>query len=166
MKLNQICQKGNRHKYLLSITLLLSVLSLFAQNKHKSRVVKYDVKYQNLDTVNIECNKLEIFFTTGFERKADIVLKLNNKIISKCIGCKTNESIGFVEDRNTLNGFYHFTLTYSKVKLGDLLEFKYNNEMIIYKIEKALFSNSALYLYRYDKQWILSFERFREGNVE
>ncbi len=145
---------------------LLLTFSLNAQLKHTNKIVNYVVSYLKLDSTKIKNESLVIIPTIGFNRKTNFILKLNSKIISTCIRCQSNESIGFVEGENTKNGVYYFTLSFTKFKLGDLLEFKYNNESIIYKIEKNIYDYSALYISKYDKQWFLSFERFRKGNVE
>lgn len=167
MKSNQTCQKRNSFKSVIWIFALISILSLNAQKKYSIITVKCKVDYLKIDTLKNQVKSIKIIPTIGFEKKADMFLKLNNKIISKCNNCKTNESIGFVQENKSEEDFYFFNLDYSKIKVGDILEFKYNKEKVIYKVEIALFHYSALYIYRINNEkWELSFEPVRNGNIE
>ncbi len=108
----------------------------YAQLKHINNIVNYVVSYLKLDSNKIKNESIVIIPTIGFNRNTNFILKLNSKIILTCIRCQSNESIGLIEGENSESGVYYFTLSLTKFKVGDVLVFVYNKELIVYKIEK------------------------------
>ena len=101
---------------------------------------------------------IKISLTTGFNKSADISIYLNKKLIRNCENCKTNESIGFVKDKNSSEIYFNFFLNFKKVKIGDKIKIKYDNEMAEYNITSEMFKYTKLNISRKNSlNWVFSF---------
>lgn len=107
----------------------------------------------------------QISLTTGFNKPADIRIYLNKKLIKKCSYCQTNESVGFVMEKNVQEIYFKVFLNFKKVKKGDEIIIEYDSEIAVYKITSKLFKYPELNISRQNNlNWFFSF--VNEGSIK